>query len=146
MAEYNCEKDRVTIEKTFEALLKFVQDLDAEENRAMREGLNEESLTIFDLLKKPELTPRDIKRIKQVAVELLKTLKEEKLKIDHWREKEATRDAVRIVIHDFLWSEETGLPVESFSEDEVNEKAEAIFYHVFRTYPTVPSPFYATAS
>lgn len=79
-------------------------------------------------------------------MELLKTLKEEKLKIDHWREKEATRDAVRIAIHDFLWSEETGLPVESFSEGDVNEKTEAVFYHVFRVYPTVPSPFYATAS
>jgi len=146
VAEYNREKDRVTIEKTFEALLKFVQDLDAEENRAMREGLDEESLAIFDLLKKPELTPRDIKRIKQVAVELLQTLKEEKLKIDHWREKEATRDAVRIAIHDFLWNEETGLPVESYTEEDVNEKTEAVFYHVFRVYPTVPSPFYALAS
>ncbi len=146
VAEYNREKDRVTIEKTFEALLKFVQDLDAEENRAMREGLDEESLAIFDLLKKPELTPRDIKRIKQVAVELLQTLKGEKLKIDHWREKEATRDAVRIAIHDFLWNEETGLPVESYTEEDVNEKTEAVFYHVFRVYPTVPSPFYALAS
>lgn len=144
--EYNREKDRLTIEKTFEALLKFVQDLDAEQNRAIREGLDEESLAIFDLLKKPTLTPGDIKRIKQVAVELLQTLKAEKLKIDHWREKETTRDAVLIAIRDFLWSEETGLPVGSFSEDDVKEKTEEVFHHVFRVYPTVPSPFYATAS
>ena len=57
VAAYNREKDRVTIEKTFEALLKFVQDLDEEESRAVREGLDEESLAIFDLLKKPELKP-----------------------------------------------------------------------------------------
>ena len=31
VADYNREKDRVTIEKTFEALLKFVQELDEEE-------------------------------------------------------------------------------------------------------------------
>lgn len=141
--EYNREKDRATIEKTFEELMRFFQDLDEEENRSMREGLDEESLAIFDLLKKPDLTPKDIKRIKQVAGELLKTLKEEKLKIDHWREKEATRDAVRTTIYNFLYSDETGLPVESFSEDEVNEKTEEVFHHIFRAYPTVPSLFYA---
>ncbi|TEB08508.1 Type-1 restriction enzyme R protein [Pelotomaculum schinkii] len=146
VAEYNLEKDRPTIEKTFESLLKFVQDLDTEEKRAMREGLDEESLAIFDLLKKPELSPGDIKRIKQVAMELLQTLKAEKLKVERWREKEATRDAIRITIQDFLWNEETGLPVESFSEDDVNEKTEAVYHHVFRVYPTLPSPYFATAS
>ncbi|TEB14023.1 hypothetical protein Psfp_03223 [Pelotomaculum sp. FP] len=84
--------------------------------------------------------------LKQVAMELLQTLKAEKLKVEHWREKEATRDAVRITIQDFLWSEETGLPVESFSEDDVNEKTEAVYHHVFRVYPTLPSPYFATAS
>ena len=38
VAEYNREKDRATIEQTFEALLKLVQELDAEESRALREG------------------------------------------------------------------------------------------------------------
>ena len=111
VAEYNREKDRVTIEQTFEALLKFVQELDEEESRAVREGLDEEILAIFDLLKKPDLTAAEIKRIKEVAVELLKTLKAEKLKIDHWRDKESTRDAVRVTIRDFLWSDTTGLPI-----------------------------------
>ncbi len=83
VAEYNREKDRITIEKTFEALLKLVQELDKEGKRAMRESLDEESLALFDLLKKPDLGSADIKRIKKVAVELLQTLKAEKLKIDH---------------------------------------------------------------
>ncbi len=144
--QYNREKDRLTIEKTFEALIRFVQALDEEESRAVRENLTEESLALFDLLKKPDLNSSEIKRIKSVAVELLNTLKSEKLKIDHWRDKEATRDAVRMAIRDFLWSDETGLPVDQYSEDEVNERAEAIFRHVYRVYPTVPSPFYASAS
>lgn len=55
----------------------------------------------------------------------------------------ATRDAVRIAIRDFLWSDETGLPVDAYDEAEVNDKAEAVFMHVFRAYPTVPSPYYA---
>jgi len=146
LSEYNREKDRVTIEKTFEALLKFAEDLDEEDRRAIREGLDEESLAIFDLLKKPDLTAADIKRIKAVAVELLERLKAEKLRVDHWRDKESTRDAVRIAIRDFLWSDETGLPVDAYDENEVDIKAEEVFVHVFRAYPTVPSPYYAAAA
>ncbi len=142
VAEYNREKDRVTIEKTFEALLKLVQDLDNEESRALREGLDEESLAIFDLLKKDDLSASDIKRIKAIAVDLLETLKAEKLRIDQWRDKEATRDAVQITIRNFLWSDKTGLPVALYSEDDVNRKAEDVFRHVFRAYPKVPSPYY----
>ena len=119
VAEYNREKDRVTIEKTFEALLKLAQALGQEEQRAIREGLDEESLAVFDLLKKPDLSPAEIKRIKAVAVSLLETLKAEKLRVDHWQDKEATRDAVRLAIKDFLWSDETGLPVDNYDEDEV---------------------------
>ena len=133
----------MTIEKTFEALLKFVQELDEEESRAVGEGLDEESLAVFDLLRKPELTAAQIKRIKMVAVELLSALKAEKLKIDHWRDKEASRDGVRIAIRDYLWSEDTGLPVKIYSEEEVTARAEEVFRHVYRAYPVVPSPYYS---
>ncbi len=142
VAEYNREKDRVTIEKTFESLLQYMGEMGNEESRALREGLDEESLAVFDLLKKPDLTSGDIKRIKAVAVDLLETLKAEKLRINHWRDKEATRDAVRLTIQDYLWSENTGLP-EIYSEEDVRDKTEAVFVHVFRAYPTVPSPYYA---
>ncbi|MEA2003424.1 MAG: type I restriction endonuclease subunit R, partial [archaeon] len=83
VAEYNSEKDQVTIEQTFVALIKLVQELDEEDSRAVREGLNEESLAIFDLLKKQNLGASEIKRIKAVAVGLLKKLKAKKLRVDH---------------------------------------------------------------
>ncbi len=143
VADYNREKDRVSIEQTFEVLLKLERALEEEEKRSLREGLDEESLAIFDLLKKPDLNARDIKKIKAVAVDLLSRLKAEKLRIDHWQEKEATRDAVRITIRDHLWSDDTGLPVDTYTEEDVDKKAEDIFRHVFRAYPTLPSPFYA---
>ncbi|MFA5028711.1 MAG: type I restriction enzyme endonuclease domain-containing protein, partial [Candidatus Methylomirabilota bacterium] len=142
VAAYNSEKDRPTIERTFELLIKFVQDLDEEAVRAIREGLDEESLAIFDLLKKPDLAPPDIARIKKVAVDLLETLKAEKLKIDNWREKETTRDAVRLTIRDFLWGDTTGLPIGSYTESDVYLKADDVFRHVFQVYPTLPSPYY----
>lgn len=146
VAEYNREKDRATIEKSFEAFLKLAQGLSEEERRAVREGLDEESLAIFDLLKKPELSPAEIAKIKAVAVELLKTLKTEKLRVDHWRDKEATRDAVRLTIKDFLWSDETGLPVDNYDEDEVVKRAEEVYRHVYRVYPVIPSPYYESSA
>ena len=146
VADYNREKDRVTIERTFEELLKFFEELEEEESRAVREGLDEESLAIFDLLKKPNLDKADIQRIKKVAKELLRTLKVEKLRVDQWREKEATQSAVKVAIHDFLYRDETGLPAGAYSDDEVETTSEAVFAHVYRAYPTVPSPFYDDAT
>ena len=63
VTDYNREKDRMTIERTFAELLRTVPAMDEEESRAMREGLDEETLAVFDLLKKPELSAKEIKRI-----------------------------------------------------------------------------------
>lgn len=141
VAEYNREKDRVTIEKSFEAFLKFAEELNEQDRRAIREGLDKESLAIFDLLMKPDLSAAEIKRIKKVSVALLETLKAEKLKVDQWRDKETTRDAVRQAIKDFLWSDQTGLPAD-YDQTEVEGKAEEVDRHVYRVYPTIPSPYF----
>ena len=105
--------------------------------------LDEESRAIFDLLKKSDLKPAEIMRIKAVATQLLVKLKAEKLRVDQWQEKEATRDAVRQAIYDFLWNEDTGLPVDCFAEQEVEVKAEDVFRHIYRAYPTLPSPYFS---
>jgi len=143
VSEYNQEKDRVTIEKTFEALMRFAAELDDEQSRAMREGMDEETLALYDLLRKPDLTKPEISRIKEVAAGLLATLKERLKAISDWREREASRDAVRVAINDYLWDERTGLPVDRYDEGDVNTRAEDVFRHVFRAYPTVPSPVYS---
>ena len=50
----------------------FMQnELSPEQERAMREGLDEETLAIYDLLKKPTLTASDEKEVKKVAKETL---------------------------------------------------------------------------
>lgn len=143
--EYNQEKDRAIIERTFEELLRFIGELDEEQSRAIREGLDQESLALYDLLMKPSLTPNEIAQIKKVAMELLSTLKEEKLSVDQWRDKEGTRDAVHSAIFDFLYSDKTGLPP-VYKEDEIKERSDKIFQHVFYAYPTVPSPIYGSKS
>ena len=140
--EYNQEKDRVVIEKTFEALLRFNEELSHEEKRAMREGLDEESLILFDLLSKPDLQPNEIKKIKRVAISLLSSLKEERLRVANWQQKESTRDAVKQQIFDFLYDEKTGLPVRHYGEDEIADISEKVFLHIYRAYPQLPSPLY----
>lgn len=146
VTEYNSEKDRVAIEVTFAALLDFTQTLTTEQTRAMREGLDEESLAIYDLLLKPDLSPNEIKRIKQISVELLATLKAQDLQVDRWCDKESTRDRVNTTIHDFLYSDDSGLPVDAYTDEDVEDKAIAVFRHVFRAYPKLPSPIYAYAA
>ncbi|MGR3914109.1 MAG: type I restriction endonuclease subunit R [Gammaproteobacteria bacterium] len=141
IAQYNREKDRATIEQTFAALLELARELSEEERRAAREGLNEETLAVFDLLQKPELSKAQIKKIKSVAAALLAVLKAGQLRAHHWRESENTRDAVRSAIGNFLFADTTGLP-DAYSETEVIDKSNAVFRHVMRAYPQLPSPFY----
>jgi len=140
--EYNKEKDRVTIEQTFEALLKFMEELGEEDTRAVRENLTPETLVLFDMLCKPDLSRKEIENIKKVASSLLETLKAEKLNIENWREKEATRDAVRQSIYDYLYDDKTGLPADSYEVDEIAVLTENLFNHVYRAYPKLPSPLY----
>jgi len=77
---------------------------------------------------KPDLPKQDIERLRQVASELLAKLEAEKLRADNWWEKQATRDAVKVEIRDFLWNEETGLPVECYSDQEVDAKAGQVYH------------------
>jgi hypothetical protein len=51
----------------------------------------------------------------------------------------------RVVIQGFLWSDKTGLP-ESYTEEEVESRSDDVFRHVFRAYPTMPSPYYETGA
>ena len=133
VAEYNGEKDRVTIETTFEALMRFMGNLDEEAESTIREGLNEETKALFDLLKKKDLEKKDIDRIKKVAVELHAILLRKKAEIDEWRAKEQTRDEVRTTIRDFLYADSTGLP-DSYTDQEVVEKTDAVFAWAYRAY------------
>ena len=101
--------------------------------------------TIYDLLKKPALSKSETAKVKAVAKDLLSALKAEKLRIDHWREKESTRDGVRRQIYDFLFSDATGLPC-VYTEAEIDARTESVYRHVYEVYPVLPSPYYGNAS
>ncbi|MBU4434488.1 MAG: DUF3387 domain-containing protein [Alphaproteobacteria bacterium] len=129
VSDYNREKDAVNIERTFAALLVLIEELDNEERRAMREGLDEETLALFDLLMKPDLGKSDIARLKKVALGLYDLLRAQLDAIQDFAVKQATRDSVRVAIADYLYDDRTGLPP-SFLADEVDMKAQAVFAHV----------------
>jgi len=69
--EYNRGKDFVTIEETFKRLIDFVTSLSEEEAETKREGLTEEQKAIFDIIRKPNLSETEKKKIKKIAIELL---------------------------------------------------------------------------
>ena len=59
VADYNHEKDRVTIEETFWRLTEPMDELDEEQRRAVEEGLSEDEFALFDLPKKDSLGKPD---------------------------------------------------------------------------------------
>ena len=75
VAAYNREKDRVSIEETFRRLTELMNELDAEQKRAVEEGLTEDELALFDLLKKDSLSKADRERVKQASRDLLAVIK-----------------------------------------------------------------------
>jgi type I restriction enzyme R subunit len=129
VADYNHEKDAVTIEKTFAALLVLAEELDKEQRRALREGLTEETQALFDLLMKPKLSKGDIKRLKAVAVGLYETLQSQIEAMQDFTATEQTRNGIKVLIQNYLWDEKYGLPA-SYDQPEIAEKTDAVFAHI----------------
>ena len=48
--------------------------------------------------------------------------------------------------HEKLAALNPGLPADAYSEDDVTATSEAVFEHIYRAYPTVPSPYYASTA
>lgn len=128
--EYNRGKDRITVEKTFEELFNLVNSLSEEEQRVKKEGLTEEQVAIFDLLLKPNLTTKDKNKVKEVAIELLKQLKEEPLQVEFWSDKTTTSAEVRNVINMYLYQ---NLP-DPYDESDILAKTSQLFNHFKNAY------------
>ena len=130
--EYNAGKDIQAVQKAFDDLNELLaDDLAPELERALRESLDEETLAIYDLLRKPELTAKEEAEVKKVAKKTLETLKAEKLKIERWRESTEVSAQVKVMIDDALqW-----LPQEPYPDNELNVKSLEVYQHIFSHYP-----------
>lgn len=131
--DYNSGKDLQAVQKAFDELQGFMQELSEEESRALAEGLDQETLAIFDLLRKPELSKKEEEEVKKVAIKTLSTLKEEKLRIERWRESTQVAAQVKTIIFDNLqW-----LPQEAYADDEVNERTDLVYQHIFSNHSSI---------
>ena len=132
----------LNIEAFFAELVKLTRELSEEDQRAIREGLSEEELALFDILTKPEpdLTEAEQAQVKKVCRSLLETLKAGKLVLD-WRNKPMQRGAVRHTI-EVVFDE--GLP-EVYDEALYEAKCAATFSHIFSSYQGGGESVYAGA-
>jgi type I restriction enzyme R subunit len=129
------------VDHSYKELIDFAKELKKEDERAIMENLTEEELSLFDKLKKPDLTEKEKIQVKKVAKELLTTLKAEKLVLD-WRKKQQAVAAVKKEIEDEL---DRGLP-ESYDVITYEEKCNTVFQHIYDFYAgDNHSPFEATA-
>jgi len=129
--EYNAGKDLKAVQEAFDNLNNFMEnDLTPELDRAMREGLDEETLAIYDLLKKPKLTKKEKKEVKKVAKTTLDVLKAEKLKLEHWRESTQVSAQVKVTINQSLQY----LPQDPYPDDELEILSQTVYQHIHSHY------------
>ena len=129
--EYNRGKDAVTIEETFKKLIDFVNSMSEEEADTRREGLTEEQKAIFDIIRKPDLTVQEKKRIKEIAIELLEELKKDKLKVEQWADKSVTAAAVFNAVSKTLFE---ALPYPTYKTDDIDVKTHMVYEHLKHQY------------
>src|ERR1019366_6760062 len=128
VADYNREKDRVTIEETFAKLVDLANSLSAEQRRAAEEGLSEEELALFDLITRPGLRKADRERVKLESRNLLTRLREVIETVDRWTEKEQTQAEVKSLILDHVY---TTLPDPPFTGVEKDAVADRLYQHIW---------------
>ena len=129
VADYNREKDRTTIEETFRRLTELMEELDAEQRRAVEEGLNEDELALFDLLKKDSLGKSEREKVKQASRDLLASIKARLSKLDRFWEKEQTKADVEMFILDEIYA---SLPTPPFTVEDKRAAANEVYEHVLQ--------------
>jgi type I restriction enzyme, R subunit len=121
---YNRGKEYRPIKEIFDSLVVLLGDLSEEGKRAQREGLEEDELSVFDMLvADKKISDKERAKVKEAAHKLLVRLKENEFKVDRWAEKIQTASAVRKVIEDYLYVE---LPSPSY-DDDFSIKAEMLY-------------------
>ncbi|MDU4671417.1 MAG: type I restriction endonuclease subunit R [Finegoldia magna] len=132
--DYNSEKDRATIEKTFMELMDLANQMSQEEQRYVREGFtSDEELSLYDMLFRDDLSKTDIKKLKEVAASLLQKIKMKIADFDHWTDKQETKAAIDNLIRDTLWAE---LP-ECYDEVSISMYRQQIYEYVYTRYRTI---------
>jgi len=112
-------------ENYYEELIKFTEKLQEESARHIREGLTEDELELFDLLKKDRMTQEETKKVKLAAKSLLHRLLEEypKVLVQDWHKDSQTQKIVRSTVEQVLHE---NLP-DSYDRSVFTEKCDNVF-------------------
>jgi type I restriction enzyme R subunit len=129
VADYNREKDRVTVEETFARLVKLAADLDHEQQRAAREGMTEDELSLFDMLYRDTISKKDRERLKQASKNLLSVVLAQLHKMPEWTKNEASRADVETQVCDIIWME---LPTPPYSDEDKERISQEVFTFVWQ--------------
>lgn len=129
IADYNAGS--VNIDEYLHRLIELSKTLTEEEERAVREGMTEEELAIFDLLTQPDpvLSSDEEKLVKASAKKLLDHL-HEKL-VQDWRRKVSATNDVNSTIRRVL---DEGLPESPYTTDIFTKKVQLVFDHILSAY------------
>jgi type I restriction enzyme R subunit len=129
---YNNGKEYASVKELFDALILLLGDLSDEEKRAEREFLEEDELTVFDLLNSgKKVSDKERNEIKDTARKLLERLKANEFKVDHWVDKIQTASAVKKAINDHLYQT---LPYPTFGDGDIVVKTEILFNYFKNRY------------
>ena len=129
IADYNCEKDRVTIEETFARLVDLARNLDAEEKRAAEENMTQDEYALFQMLFKDTIAKADREKLKQASRGLLSALKVHLQPMPNWTKNSQTQADVKMFILDNLYA---SLPRPPFSETDTESAASRIYDFVWQ--------------
>jgi type I restriction enzyme R subunit len=92
----------------FEELMKFAKEMKSESERHVREGLTEDELELFDLIKKDKMTKEEEQKVRLAAKSLLNRLRNEppKVLVQDWfkdgQSQKQVRSAVEAVLDEKL--------------------------------------------
>jgi type I restriction enzyme R subunit len=117
------------LEDTFAKLMDLANGLDAEQRRAVEEGLSEDQLALFDLVQRADLTKTDRERIKQASRELLAGVLAVIAPLDRWTEKEQTQAEVETYILDHVYQT---LPEPPYTPDDKAQVAQLVYRHIWQ--------------
>ena len=112
-------------DNTYSELMDFTAGLRDEEERHIREGLTEDELEVFDLLRKEAMTQDETQRVRLAAKDLLRRLIEEhpKLLVQDWHKDNQTQRKVRSEIERVLHQD---LP-DSYDRSLFKQKCDNVF-------------------
>ncbi len=130
VADYNREKDRVSIEDTFARLVDLAASLDEEQRRVMEEGLTEEEYALFSLLLRDDLGKADRERVKVASRSLLREIQVLLAPLEQWTQKEQTQAEVEVFILGHLYPL---LPSPPFTDNDKQAAAREVYSYIWNS-------------